>query len=313
MKNIDKIPYRGIALANAVFASQVLLASSAAIAAENGSTLWPEGALTVVTAILPPPGATEFYQYNLYYSASSFKNGQGQTVSPNIGIDAFGNANRIVHTWSVTYGEFNFSTDVTMISDGTTVKLGSALQDANVGIEQFYVIPVEVTYQWGNVHFLAGTGVSIPVSSYDPTRLANASHNYYGINQTVAVTWFPSPKWELSAQAEFTFNFRNPATQYLSGDNFDTDFGIGYKPFDSLPGLQLGLNGFVAEQLTRDQTATRYVAGGNYFRKFALGPQITYYLTPAAAIVLKWQRELEVTNGPKGDRVWLEFAFPMGG
>ena len=61
------------------------------------------------------------------------------------------------------------------------------------------------------------------------------------------------------------------------------------------------------------QTATRYVAGGNYLRKFALGPQITYYLTPAAAIVLKWQRELEVTNGPKGDRVWLEFAFPLGG
>ena len=53
-----------------------------------------------------------------------------------------------------------------------------------------------------------------------------------------------------SAQAEFTFNFRNPATQYLSGDIFDMDFGIGYKPFDSLPGLQLGLNGFVAEQLT---------------------------------------------------------------
>jgi hypothetical protein len=138
---------------------------------------------------------------------------QGQTVSPNIGIDAFGNANRIVHTWSVTYGGFNFSTDVTMISDGTTVKLGSSLQDTNVGIEEFYVIPLEVTYQWGDVHFLAGTGVAIPVSSYDPTRLANASLNYYGINQTVAVTWFPSPKWELSAQAEFTFNFRNPATQ----------------------------------------------------------------------------------------------------
>jgi hypothetical protein len=70
------------------------------------------------------------------------------------------------------------------------------------------------------------------------------------------------------------------------------DFGIGYKPFDSLPGLQLGLNGFVTEQLTQDQTATRIVVGGNYLRKFALGPQITYYLTPAAAIVLKWQREL---------------------
>jgi hypothetical protein len=310
MKNIA---YRGIALAIAVVASPFLLASSAAIAAENGLTLWPEGAQTVVPAILPPPGATEFYQYNLYYSASSFKNGQGQTISPNIGIDAFGNANRIAHTWSVTYGGFNFSTDVTMISVGTTVQLGSSLQDTNVGIELFYVIPVEVTYQWGNVHFLVDVGVAIPVASYDPMRLANASHNYYGIPAVFAVTWLPSPKWELSAQAIFAFNFRNPATQYLSGNIFNVDFGIGYKPFDSLPGLQLGLNGFVTEQLMPDQTATRYVAGGNYLRKFALGPQITYYLTPAAAIVLKWQRELEVTNGPKGDRVWLEFAFPLGG
>ena len=154
---------------------------------KNLYTLWPEGVQTVVPAILPPPGATEFYQYNLYYSASSFKNGQGQTVSPNIGIDAFGNANRIAHTWSVTYGGFNFSTDVTMISDGTTVKLGSSLQDTNVGIEQFCVIPVEVTYQWGNVHFLADAGGAIPVASYDPMRLANASLNYYGIAAVFAL------------------------------------------------------------------------------------------------------------------------------
>jgi len=67
-----------------------------------------------------------------------------------------------------------------MISVGTTVQLGSSLQDTNVGIELFYVIPVEVTYQWGNVHFLVDVGVAIPVASYDPMRLANASHNYYG-------------------------------------------------------------------------------------------------------------------------------------
>src|SRR5271166_4220251 len=88
MKNIAAIPCRGIALANAVLASAFLLTASAALATENGTTLWPEGVQTVVPAILPPPNVTQLYSYNLYYSASSFKNGQGQSVYPNIGTDA---------------------------------------------------------------------------------------------------------------------------------------------------------------------------------------------------------------------------------
>jgi hypothetical protein len=323
MKNIDKIPYRGIALANAVFASVFLLAGSAAIATENGGTLWPIGVQTVVPAVLPPINGTEFYQYMQYYSASSFKNGQGESVFPNIAADAVGNAVRIAHTWPQTVGGFNISTDVTMISDGTTIKVGPSFQDTNVGVEEFYAVPIELTYSWadvqfgdvhfGDVHFLTGVGAFIPVSSFDPHRVANASLNYYGINLPLAVTWFPTPKWELSAQAIFAFAFRNPATQYLSGNIFNLDFGVGYKPFDSLPGLQIGLNGYVTEQLTSDQTATQFVPGGNYLRRFALGPQIVYYLTPAAALVFKWQRELEVRNGTKGDRVWFEFAIPLGG
>jgi hypothetical protein len=313
----------GCATLTFVFASTFLLAGQAAIAEEGGSPLWPLGVQTVVPAIFLPPDGTEFYQYALYYPASSFKNGQGQSVFPNIGVDSVGNALRIAHTWSVTYNGFNFITDVTMISDGTTIKVGPSFQSTNVGIEEFYVIPLEATYQWGDVHFgdvhfgdvhfLASGGAMIPVSSYDPTRVANASLNYYGANAAVAVTWFPTPKWDVSAQANFTFNFRNPATQYLSGNMFDMDFGIGYKPLDSLPGLEIGVNGFVTEQMTADQTATGYVPGGNYLRKFAIGPQIVYYVTPKAALVFKWQRELETTNGPKGDRVWLEFAFPLGG
>ncbi len=323
MKYLDKVPCRGVALAKAVFGSTLLLASSAAVATENGGTLWPLGVQTVVPAIEPPPGHAEFYQYMLWYSASSFKNGEGQSVFPNVGADVVGNAIRANYTWPLTYEGWNFTTDVTMISDGTTIKVANLFESTNVGVAEFYVVPAALTYAWkdahlgdvhlGDVHFLAGVGAMIPVSVYDPTRVANASNNYYGINPHIAVTWFPTPKWELSMQAVFTLNFRNPATQYLSGNIFNMDYGIGYRPFDSLPGLQIGVNGFLTEQLSADQTAFGYVPGGNYFHKFALGPQIVYYLTPAAALVFKWQRELSATNTTKGDRVWFEFAVPLGG
>ena len=323
MKYLDKAPCRGVALANAVFGSALLLTGSAALATENGNTLWPLGTQTVVPAILPPPDHTEFYQYMQWYSASSFKNGEGQSVFPNIGVDAVGNAVRIAHTWPLTYEGWNFTTDVTMISDGTTIKVANLFDSTNVGVAEFYVVPLEANYEWkdvqfgdvhfGDLHFLATGGAFIPVSSYDPNRLANASANYYGINAAVVATWFPTPKWELSVQANFTFNFRNPATQYLSGDVFNMDYGIGYRPFDSLPALQIGVSGYLTEQLTSDQTPFGYVPGGNFLHKFALGPQIVYYLTPAAALVFKWQRELSTINGPKGDRVWFECAFPLGG
>ena len=295
-------------VAAAIFAASLLAAVSEANGTEAGITLWPLGVQTVLPALQPPPGATEFYQYNLYYSASSFKNGQGQSVSPNISVDLYGNANRIAYTWPVTYGGFNFSSNAIIAEAAPTVGLGTFKQ-TNVGVSFLHLAPFYLTYNTENFHFMLGEAAFIPVSSYNPARLANASLNYYGFNQEIAVTWFPIPKLELSAEAVFTFNGRNPATGYLSGNIFDLDFGAGYRPFDAMPGLQIGLNGYLTEQISSDQFAGQNI--GNYLRKFALGPQIVYFMTPAAGLAFKWQRELDVRNGPKGDRVWFQFAFPL--
>ena len=58
MRNIAAIPYRGIALANAVLASAFLLPASTAVATESVQT--------VVPAVLPLPNVTELCSYNLW-------------------------------------------------------------------------------------------------------------------------------------------------------------------------------------------------------------------------------------------------------
>jgi len=295
-------------LAAATLISSLIASVSVAEATENGLTLWPQGVQTVASAILPPPGGIEYYQYNLYYSASSFKNNKGQSLSPNIGVDFFGHADRLEYTWPTTYGNWNFSSQAIMTIGAPTVQLDSHKQ-TNVGVTYLYFTPIQFTYNTPNFHLLIGEAAYIPVSSYDPTRFANASLNYYGFNQEIAVTWFPTPRWEVSAQANFTINGRNPATNYLSGAVFALDYGINYKPFENISNFQVGLAGFVTEQLSSDELAGLKI--GNHIQAIGVGPQFIYYMTPAAAIVLKWQHAVFARNTTNGDRVWLEFAFPL--
>jgi len=304
--------FESIVSRNAVFATTIVLGVLPAVAEENGGGLWSYGVQTILPAILPPPGVIDYYQYDLYYSASSFKNGQGKSVSPNISAEAFGHASRVVYTWPLDVNGLHFSSDATLFADAQTLKTGPTFQQTNAGIEQFYVEPGLITYRWGDFHFLASAGFFTPGSHYDPNRVANASSNYWGIANVFAVTWLPSPRWELSAEFNFIYNFRNPATHYLSGNMFDMDYGVTYRPFDALPDLAIGFSGFLAEQLSADQLASQYVPGGNYFRKFAIGPEIVYSLGPHAALVFKWQREIAARNTTQGDRVWFEFAFPLG-
>ncbi|ANI53795.1 hypothetical protein PDR5_20650 [Pseudomonas sp. DR 5-09] len=42
-----------------------------------------------------------------------------------------------------------------------------------------------------------------------------------------------------------------------------------------------------------------------------MGPQLFYSFNQNTGVVLKWLHETNVKNGPQGDSVWLEAAFPL--
>lgn len=79
----------------------------------------------------------------------------------------------------------------------------------------------------------------------------------------------------------------------------------------SNPKVQLGLVGYYTKQVTDDHFDHGDLDDGNLLSKFAVGPQIFYAFDQKSGVVLKWMRETAVKNGPKGDSIWLEFAFPL--
>ncbi|MBB2983402.1 SphA family protein [Paraburkholderia tropica] len=265
---------------------------------------------TIAPAVLPPPNATEFYSYTQFYTASQTKNGSGGSAAPGFHLDVVAEAARVVHTWGFNAGGVHLSSGA--ILAGNYINLHVAGQkDNTLGLNLALLTPLYLTYNTGNLSFLFGPGVSIPVGHFDSNRLVNPTTNYYSYIQELAVTYFATPKLELSAETTITFNGTNPDTDYHSGALVNTDFGVNYAAIPSMPNLKFGINGYYAQQFQDDTLHGVSFNNGNRLKKLGLGLQVIYFFNPAAGIALKWQHEFDVRNGPQGDRIWAEFVVPL--
>lgn len=279
-----------------------------AMATELGSSNFPLGAQTVAAGLMPPPGSTAFFGYFLYYHAGSFRDDRGSSAIPGFEADVFAVAARVVHTWGRFKG---LNLGVAAVLEPVYLKTrAGAARDDMAGMNLLGLEPLNITASIGKLHFLSGTLFYVPVGDYDRGALANSSTHYATITQQAGITWL-TPRWDISLNPNISFNFRNSATKYRSGTLFGLTGGISYKPFASDPRWQLGLNGYFAKQLSDDRMNGAKIPGGFRLQKYALGPQLTFWPSPAVALLFKWQREFGVENGPRGNLVWMEFVLPL--
>jgi hypothetical protein len=282
----------------------------AARASEGGTGNFGVGAVTVVAGALPPPGTTESYGYLLYYSADSYRDDAGHSAIPGFKADLVVQALRVMHTWQARLWGLDLSSS--LIGESIYAKVRAAGNTGHsFGPDLVCFDPFHIGGVFGNWYLQTGTYFYLPLGPYDPKALANSTTHYRSLAQEVSMTWMPTPRWEASVDANVSFNQRNEATGYRSGDLLGFTYGLGYRPFAAAPQWQLGLNGYYEQQFTDDRQDGAPVPTGARLRKFSVGPQAVYWFSPAAALVLKWQHELDVRNAPRGDLLWLQFALPL--
>lgn len=283
----------------------------AAQASENGGfSNFPAGAQTLGDGFLPPPGATAFYGYLLYYSAHSFRDGAGHATSPGLKADVFAQAPRVVHTWKFSLGGIHVSSGLVGETDYIKIKVAGQRHEST-GLDLMGIEPFDLTASYGNWYFLSGTHFYIPIGAYDRNAVANSSSHYAALAQQFAVTWMPTPRWDISLNPDIEFNMRNNSTGYRSGNQVAFTYGASYRPFPGDPKWQFGVNGYYIYQYADDRLYGAAVPGGFRLKKNGLGPQAAYWFSPAAVLLVKWQQEMGVRNGPQGDLYWVEFAFPL--
>jgi hypothetical protein len=172
----------------------------------------------------------------------------------------------------------------------------------------------QVTLKWNaGVHnFMTYATGDIPVGAYSPTRLANLGIGHGAIDGGGGYTYFnPQTGHEFSAVAGFTYNFKNPDTQYQNGIDFHLDWGASQ--FLSKQ-LFVGLVGYAYQQVT-DDSGQHPVLGGFRSRVLGVGPQIGF-LFPVGDLQgylnLKGYGEFDADNRPSGWNAWVTFSLsPM--
>ena len=82
----------------------------------------------------------------------------------------------------------------------------------------------------------------------------------------------PKKGHEVSAYLGYTINFENPATNYLSGNEFHLDWFVG----QHLPkGFAIGMAGYFYQQVTGDSGSGARL-GAFQGQAMAIGPCVTY-------------------------------------
>ncbi|WP_193760385.1 SphA family protein [Bradyrhizobium yuanmingense] len=314
-------------------------AFDAAYADESGVSYWLPGRFSSLAATPAVPGwsmAEVYYHTSVSAFGAAAASREIQIgrfpAAVNVNLDLHLNAQADLVLLNPTY---TFATPVLggQLAIGVTGLFGRSAADLNgtitTGFGPFAVTRTgsigdsvtsvgdlypQVTLKWNQgVHnFMTYVTGDIPVGAYNPNRLANLGIGHGAIDGGGGYTYFnPQAGHEFSAVAGFTYNFKNPDTQYRSGVDFHVDWGASQ--FLSKQ-LFVGLVGYAYQQIT-DDSGQHPILGGFRSRVVGLGPQIGF-LFPVGDMQgylnLKGYGEFAAENRPAGWNTWLTFSIsPM--
>jgi len=158
-------------------------------------------------------------------------------------------------------------------------------------------------------NYMAYITGDVPVGNYDPMRLANLGLGHWTVDAGAGYTYLnPATGNEFSGVGGFTYNFKNPDTQYRSGVDFHFDWGASH--FLSKE-LFVGLVGYAFQQVT-DDSGQNPVLGGFRSRVLGVGPQVGYIFPVGEMkgfLGLKAYGEFDAANRPSGWNTWLTFSI----
>jgi hypothetical protein len=298
-----------------------LLALSAQIASadETGVSFWVPGLFGSLAAVPATPG---WSMGAVYYHTSVSAAGSVAAakeieigrlpatvnVSLNANLSARGDlvfhpvlGGRFAVGVTGLFGNVNTSVAGTLTASlGPLVAMRSGLiSDELTGVGDLYPM---ATLKWNNggnnwMTYLTG---DIPVGDYNPNNLSNIGIGHGAIDAGGGYTYLnPATSHEFSAVAGFTYNFKNPDTQYQNGVDFHFDWGASQ--FLSKQ-VFVGLVGYAYQQVSAD-SGQLPILGAFESMVLGRGPQVGY-IFPIGKVQgylnFKAYGEFNAANRPSG-------------
>ena len=320
----------------AVAVVTLALAPEISRADESGLSFWVPGLEGSLAAVPTTPGwslGTIYYHTSVNASgaaaaAREFQVGRfSPTVNINLNLNLSGQADLLFvaptytfatpvlggqasMTLAAIYGRNSASIagTLTAAAGPIVVTRNGFLEDALVSYGDLYPT-FKLKWNSGVNNYMFYAAGDIPVGDYNPNRLANIGIGHGAIDLGGGYTYLnPTTGNEFSGVAGFTYNFKNPDTQYQSGIDFHFDWGVSH--FLSKQ-VFVGFVGYVYQQIT-DDFGQPAVLGGFRSRVLGIGPQLGYIFPIGdnqAFLGLKGYGEFDAANRPSGWNTWLTFSI----
>jgi hypothetical protein len=295
----------------------VVVPSPKAWGAESGTGVYILGYQSSMAGYLPAPGLylrNDFYLYQ----------GKADLLAFSGRIEAQLTARSILNLVNLTYVTpykilgANYALGVMWGSIGNTSlkarvdilqRFNMTREEDYTGIADLAVSPIILGWHLDQFHIMAMGNFYAPTGAYNVNRRVNTGLNRWALEPNVAVTWLhPKRGYEVSLAAGYTVNFKNPDTDYLTGNEFHLEFFLG----QHLPkGFVLGMAGYFYRQVTGD-SGRGALLGGFQGRTFALGPCLSYNGKIGRhdiGLNARYYNELDVKHRFDGQSFFFTFSF----
>ena len=194
-------------------------------------------------------------------------------------------------------------------AENNYTKSDSKQQSARVGAGDIYAIPIQLSWQFGDVSVLAFEGLSIPVGSYRKNRDLNTGLNYWTFDSNISLTWQPdNESYDFSLNLGYMVNTENTTTHYRTGNELHLDYMAGYYLTEK---LGAGITGTYYRQIIQDSgggVTVDAVQG----ESSSIGPVLMYTIKLDGRDVnfsAKWLHEYNVNNHAPGDYAIVRTTF----
>ncbi len=291
----------------------VMILTNIADATESGGTSKALGVDTVMAGVMPPPGLN-ITNFTAFYTADRTLDSDGNARAnlSNFDLFVFADVLRLRYVFpNVTFLGANIEARVgyTLLSTADVefdVRTPRGLihrEDSTLNSGDS-LVGLILGWHGKKFHQMFGPELFIPSGKFSDDRLTNTSRGYFSIGPSYWFTWFPTEQLEVSAAIIYLFNFENPDTNYLSGQELSMDYNLAYAIARD---WQVGVSGYAYKQITDDERSDVTVADGNRGQAVAFGPALRWHPHGKNyGLTLKWQHEELIENRTKGERFFIQ-------
>lgn len=281
--------------------------AASANATEGGGSIYPVGTENYTCCALPPPGLYGMV-FASSYSANKVVDNHGNTVTPpGFHVRANAIAPRLVWVTpqEVLGASLGFHAIVPLVNLDVSVAPG--LSQTKTGLGDITFGPVLGWHHSEKLHSVLALDFYAPTGSYTAGNLANIGRNYWAVQPVVGLSYIDKSGLNADVKLMYTFNFKNTETNYRSGQEFITDYSVGWG-FGN--GWVAGVGGYLYQQVTNDKHVG-VVVPDNKGRAFAIGPSFKYDSGKGWFVTAKYQVETGVRNRASGKNFMVKAVMPF--